>query len=116
MVKKKYFLIFVSVLTVSTVVADDVAFFYALEADFQKLKGEGSSVRQPIKIGSRSSKRSLSVSTRFMRLKWDRAQSKLLFPPKQCFRAFDVTVLILSARWEEFPTIYKSENGMLYLQ
>lgn len=44
----------VTALTVATAVADNVAFFYALEADFQKLKSEGTVARQPIKIGSRS--------------------------------------------------------------
>lgn len=34
--------------------ADDVAVFYALDADFQGLKGESSSSRQPIKVGERT--------------------------------------------------------------
>ena len=57
MVKQKriiFGLFLVSGLTLSTIFADDVAFFYALDVDFQKLKSEGVTARQPIKIGSRS--------------------------------------------------------------
>ena len=38
----------------TTLLADDVAFFYALDADFQKLKAEASVSRQPVKVGGRS--------------------------------------------------------------
>jgi nucleoside phosphorylase len=38
-------------LTAAVAYADDIAFFYALDADFQALKAEASIARQPIKVG-----------------------------------------------------------------
>ncbi len=42
------------VFLVTFVRADEIAFFYALDADFQALKAEATVARQPVKIGDRS--------------------------------------------------------------
>lgn len=41
-------------LTVSLVYADDIAFFYALDADLKTFKAEGIEARQPVKVGGRA--------------------------------------------------------------
>ena len=41
-------------LGVAPACADEIAFFYALDADFQALKSEAAATRQPVKIGDRS--------------------------------------------------------------
>lgn len=46
--------VFVVLLALVSARADTIAFFYALDKDFQTLKAEGQSIGQPSKVGSRS--------------------------------------------------------------
>ena len=50
----KPLLLSLTFLCFSAVRADDVAFFYALDADFGALQKQGSVLRQPVKIGQRA--------------------------------------------------------------